>query len=259
MKNIVKNIVKAIFVLFITTFAVQSFAQDEWSHGIGTGMFFLNLDGTQGFDTISGPVEVDLDLGTSDTRDLIETAFGFGGFAKKGKWTIQYSLAYMKFADDASGEIGAVPVSLDVTFESSGAEVVGIYQFATVGRRDLWGALGGIRYTKHEYDDTLTIGPSTFKNSFDHDWTDILVGLTHTHIFSKKWLWNTRVDAGFGGSEGTYFLNTGATWIISESWMASFFGKYTAADFENGSKGDADWYRYDVDEFGLGATVLYVF
>jgi hypothetical protein len=240
---------------------VQSFAQDEWTHGIGTGLFLLNLDGAQGFDTVSGPIEADLDLDTSELKDLIETAFGFGGFAKKGKWNIQYSLQYMELADAASGAIGLTPVALDITFEASGAEVAGVYTFAKSGQ-NLWGVLGGVRYTKHKFASNLAIGPpisTTLSNNFEHNWTDVLIGLTHTHIMSKEWLWNTRFDAGFGGSEGTYLFNTGATWIFAESWMATFFGKYVAVDFENGSRGNADWYLYDVDEFGIGATVLYVF
>ncbi len=45
-------------------------------------------------------------------------------------------------------------------------------------------------------------------------------------------------------------------WHFFKHWEATVYGKYTAFDFENGSKGDADWYLYDVDEYGAGLSVL---
>ncbi len=252
-----KNSIKTAIFLFIALFASHVFAQDEWRHGIGTGLFALNLDGDQGLNTtLFGPVQIDLDLNTGEISDVMKTAFGIGGFSAKGKWKVLYSVQYMELGDDVSGTTsGAIPVAADLTFTGSGAEVAAVYRFAKKGK-NLWGALGGVRYTKHEFESTLTIGASTFTRNFDENWTDVLVGLTHDRILSDKWSWNTRVDAGFGGSEGTVGFNTGASWRFADSWAASFYGKYTAQDFENGTKGDADWYLYDVDEFGVGATVL---
>ena len=76
---------------------------------------------------------------------------------------------------------------------------------------------------------------------------------------AEKWVWNNRVDAGFGGSEGTYSANTGVTWRFYKGWASTLYSKYTAIEFENGNRGDADWYLYDVDEFGVGLAVLYNF
>ena len=53
-----------------------------------------------------------------------------------------------------------------------------------------------------------------------------------------------------------YFGYTGITWHFFKHWAATVYGKYTAFDIENGSKGDADWYLYDVDEYGAGLSVL---
>jgi len=256
-----KNIIKTVIILFVAMFSSHVFAEDEWRHGIGTGLFALNLDGDLGMNTtLFGPVQIDVDLSTSEISDVMETGLGVGGFSAKGKWKILYSLQYLELGDDISGNTtpGSIPVAAKATFTASGAEVAAIYQLAKKGK-NIWGALGGLRYTKHEFDSTLTIGASTFTRNLDENWTDVLIGITHDRILSSKWSWNTRVDAGLGGSEGTLNVNTGASWGFADSWVASFYGKYTAQDYENGTKGDADWYLYDVNEFGLGATVLYLY
>ena len=256
-----KNMAKVVILLSVAIFATQLFAEDEWQHGIGTGLFALNLEGTAGLNTaLFGPVQTDLDLDTSEISDVLETACGFGGFSKKGKWKILYSLAYMELAAGNSGttDIGAIPVAADITFTGSGVDVAAVYQFA-VSKNNVWGVLGGFRYLKHELDVNLTIAATPITRNMEHDWTDVLIGLTHDHVLSSKWFWNTRVDVGFGGSEGTIVASTGTSWKFADSWVASFFGKYAAIEFENNTRGDTDWYLYDVDEFGLGANVLYVF
>jgi hypothetical protein len=91
------------------------------------------------------------------------------------------------------------------------------------------------------------------------DWTDVLVGLTHSTPPSSTLTWRNRFDVGFGGSEGTYHFNTGLDWKFAQSWSANFFGDYIQHDYENSSPGSADWYVYDVAEYGLGVNVMYHF
>lgn len=255
-----KNIIKAVFYLFVTAFTTQSFAADDWKHGVGTGIFALNLDGSIGIQTnLLGPVQVDVDLSTSEIGDLVETAFGIGGVSMSGKWKVLYSLQYMELADDNRGTTAiGTPVAADITFTASGAEVAGVYRFAMTGN-NAWGVLGGLRYTKHEFETNLVTGVTTLSNNIDENWTDVIIGLTHDYAISKEWSWNTRLDAGFGGSEGTVLFSTGATWKFADEWVASFNGKYFANEYENGTEGDADWYLYDIDEFGIGANILFMY
>jgi len=252
--------IKTLIILLVTLSASSTFAQDEWRHGFGTGLFALNLDGDAGMNTtLLGPVEVNLDLSTDELMDYVETGLGFGGFSAKGKWKVLYSLQYLELGDDISGTTAnGVPVSADVTFTVSGAELAGVYQLAQFGK-SRWGLLGGLRYLKHEFESTLTAGESSLSRDLDESWVDVLFGFTHDAVISDKWSWNTRFDVGLGGSEGTFNFNTGATWRFAQSWAVNLYGKYTAQDFENGDKGDADWYLYDVNEFGAGATILFLY
>jgi hypothetical protein len=258
-------------VMIVAAMAVMlapaAVAKDKWKFGVGTGFFGLNIDGDAGFSTIRDfgpvtagtPVLLDASLDSDEVRELMESAFGLGGFAAKDKWLIHFSVGQLELEDSLSGTTeGGTDVSATTTFTGSGAEVSAAYRFAVTGKH-AWSVLGGLRHTKHEYDFGLTIGAVTGTRNLDHDWTDVLVGLTHGTQLSDKWTWGNNLNAGFGGSEGTYFFNTSFNWQFAKSWALGFYGKITSIEFENDDPGDPDYYLYDADEFGLGFNVLYTF
>lgn len=253
----VKYLYVVISVVCMVGFSSTVFA--EWNHGIGTGLSRQNIEGDIGVDVAVGglgPVEIEVDLDPDDFSDLTQSAFGFGGYATDGTWMVQYALVNYELEGENSQIVGASTVSSKVVFEKSGAEV-------TLGRHIIkrphfvLGVLGGARYTKHEWSSTLTVGGSTQSRELDNNWTDALVGLTLAVPFLEKWTWNTRVDAGFGGSEGTSTVATNVTWKFLENWSASINAKRQSIEFEEGTRGDADWYLYDTDETSFGASFLY--
>ena len=228
-------------------------AHAKWNYGIGTGIFRLNVDGTQGFDTvIAGPVEFDVKLNASEVSDVIDTAFGFSGYATDGKWMIQYSFSNVEI--EGSDTVGATTAKMD--FDIQGAEITLGYPVYNASWGTL-GVLGGVRYIEHDLTLNITSGGSSVSGNRTNDWTDALVGLTLGVPLAEKWVWNNRADAGFGGSEGTYSGYTGVTWRFYKGWSGTIYGKFTAVDFENSSKGNSDWYKYDVDEFGPGLAIFY--
>jgi len=233
-------------------------AGDKWKFGIGTGFFALNLDGDLGLDTISGPVTLDVDLDNSDVSDLVSSAFGLSGFAAKDKWTILYSVSYLELEGDGNGLIGATPVSVDSTFEATKASASGVYHFAKTGD-NTWGALFGLEFTKHDVENDLVIGGAPSRREFDHSWTDGVVGLTHAYAITPKVSWSSRIQGAFGGSEGTFLLNTGINWQAAKHWRLTFYGQRNAVDYENDDPGDPEYYVYDIDEFGAGFGVTYIF
>ena len=231
-------------------------AYADWNYGIGTGLFRLNVEGDVGFGTqipALNPVEVEVDLDPDDISDLMETAFGLTGYATDGKWMVNLSVAHLKLEDTVSSG----PVSTTLGFEMNSGEITVGYPVYSTPQLIL-GVLGGARYTKHEVSADFT-SPITVSSSFDNSWTDAVVGLTLTVPLAEKWVWNNRVDAGFGGSEGTYSGSTGVTWRFYKGLSGTLYGKYTAVEYENGNKGEADWYLYDADEFGVGLAILYNF
>ncbi len=186
----------------------------------------------------------------------MKSAFGFGGYATDKTWMIQYSFVNLELEGEASRMVGATRVSAKIGFDITGGELtVGYPVHRSTSLR--LGVLGGMRYTKHELSSEITVGAQQRKRSIDNDWTDALIGLTIGVPFAEKWVWNTRLDAGFGGSEGTYSGSTGVTWRFFKNWSTNLQAKYQAIHYENGSKGDSDWYLYDVDESGVSLGFLY--
>ncbi len=234
-------------------------AQKGWTHGIGTGISFTNLDGETGFDTALGPVRIEVDMDSDEFDEIVETAFGLGGFSSKGKWTLSYSGSYLELEDgeSGSGPLG-IPVSSTVNQEIIAAEFSAAYRFAVTGKH-AWSVLGGVRYVDHSYEIDLEVGMFSSRQTIDNDWTDLLIGITHAYPFSKKLAWTNQLDGGFGGSEGTLHFNTALQWRVAKSWNLTFSGDYRAVDFENASEGASDWYLYDVDEFGFGLGFAYIF
>lgn len=256
------NLQRCIWLLCVSATAALvplSTAHAQWRHGIGTGLSAQNVSGTQGYNSVVGPVKFDVDLSPSDFKDLAKSAFGFGGYAANGPWLIQYGLGFQELEDTSSTQVGASTVAVKINFKVSGGEVTAGY-LVHKSPSALVYLDGGLRYTKHEFDNSLTVtGAVNFQgaNRFSHSWTDAVVGTTINVPVAPKWTWMSRLNAGFGGSEGSYFAQTGLTWQINPSWSASATAKYMKVEFENGRQGDADWYLYDAEETSLGLSVLY--
>jgi hypothetical protein len=247
-----------VVLVFLLVVGNSAMADAEWNYGVGTGFFFLNVDGTIGLNSTiaGGPVELDVDLDPEEVRDLLESAFGIGGYATDGNWTIQFALKNLELEGEERKQTPLGQLSATLGFEVTGAEVA--VGYAVYKRpKFIFSVLGGGRYTKHELTSDLRVGALRQTRNIDNDWTDVLVGATAVVPFTEKWTWNNRFDAGFGGSEGTYTVNTGLTWRFAEHWSTTLYGQYAAIEFENASKGDSDWYLYDTDEFGVGINVSY--
>jgi len=239
----------ALLVGLVALLATQgaAAAEDQWHFGIGTGFNSFPLDGKVGFATDNqGGVIEDIDVSNSDTRDYLQSAFGLGGFARKGPWTINLSGGRIELDDSDSG--------LDVNWKNTNVEGTVVYNFATVGRNH-FGVLAGARYTKHDWD----IDSATDSADPDEDWTDALVGLTHMLPFSEKWSWSSRVDYGFGGSEGTWNATTGVNWQPWQHWVFNANVKYLKTEYgEKNNINKSDFYYYDVDQPSFGLGFLYV-
>ena len=248
-----------LIILAVGSLAQAQGAQAGWRHGIGTGMQFMNLEGDSGLGTADGYIELELDLDSSEVSDLIETAFGLGGFSAKGKWTLAYSGMFLELegGDKGSGPDG-MSASATVNLEVTAVEFSAAYQFGVTGKHT-WSVLGGLRYTDHTYKAAFRVGNDSARATIENDWTDLLIGITHRVPFAKKLAWTNRLDGGFGGSEGTVHFNTALQWHVAKHWNLAFSADYRAIDFENASEGDSDWYLYDVDEFGLGISFAFLY
>jgi hypothetical protein len=242
-----KNISAPALLLAAALLAAQgaTAAEDRWRFGIGTGFTSFSLDGKVGFATDAGGTIQDIDVSNSDAMDYMQSAFGLGGFASNGPWTISLSGGRIELDDSDSG--------LDVNWKNTNMEGSVAYNFATLGRNRL-GVLAGVRYTKHEWDIDIA-GDSADP---EEDWTDVLIGVTHVMPFSEKWSWSNRVDYGFGDSEGTLNAVTQLNWRAFDHWTFNANVKFLNTEY--GDKDDidkSDFYYYDVDQPAFGLGFLY--
>jgi hypothetical protein len=237
-------------------------AQAGWNHGIGTGIFRLNLEGDIGMDInaggIGGTIFKEIDFDPEDVSDLMETAFGLGGYSTDGKWMIQYSIGTLVLEGKPSKTIAGIGVITTQTeWESTGGEFTVGYPLVKSDSFTIR-AYGGLRYTNHDVNIQVALnGVSLLQKEIDETWADVLIGLSADIPFARDWSWNNKFDAGFGGSEGTYQVYSGISWRFAQHWSTSLYGKYTAVEYENSNMGAADWYLYDVDEFGFGLGIVY--
>jgi hypothetical protein len=198
--------------------------------------------------TPSGGVVLDVDVDNSDTMDMLESAFGFGGFAAKGPWTINFSFGTVTLEDDDS--------AFDIEWDKSAAELSVDYNFATTGNHR-WGVLAGVNYTDHEWEfQDKTTGQ---KLEPEDDWTDVIVGLTHRVPIADKWSWSNRVDYGFGDSEGAFNVKTTVNWQPWPNWVFNVNARYYSVEFgDEDDIDDSDFYYYDIDEPSFGLGFVYV-
>ena len=262
MKHFVSQTIKLpyLFYAFAVVLALSTLAHAEWHFGIGTGPQLLAIDGEAGLDTAVAPVQLGVDFDFEDMSDFTDAVFGFGGYATDGKWMIQYKIGQLQLESDATkGTRTGATLTAKAEFDYTMAELkVGYPVFESSSY--MIRAYSGLRYFRQELDLVITgtgfIGINRNK-SIDESWTDVLLGVSMDIPFAEKWNWNINADAGYGGSEGTYQVTTGVMWKFLESWSATLSAQYAAVDYENGTKGNTDWYLYDVDETILGLTILY--
>lgn len=260
-KSIMKHLVSILCISLVTLIFCSSAAHAEWSFGIGTGLSFNNIDGKQGFTTQLGPVKYDVKLDPQDFSDFVKTAFGFEGYATDDTWLIQYSLAYVELEDKESTFVPPAnsTITTKINFRTSGAELTAGYPVYKTSSLIIL-VDGGVRYTKHELDNKITISGAVNAQAgrkFDHDWTDAVLGAMINVPFAQTWSWNNRLNAGFGGSDGTYLVSSEVRWRFHKYWSASIKGKYVSVKYENASEGDSDWYFYDADESSIGLLVFF--
>ncbi len=250
----IKNCVLTLGLISGCLFAGTASA-DDWQFGVTLGLQALNVEGDVGIDTLSGPVTTDLDLDYDDIDNAMEDAFGLSGFAQKGQGKINFAFGVLELVGDVHSDGPIIGSNLDaeLSFKTSAADINFEYLF----ENSPFSVYAGLRYTEHEIDFELTTLILSIDREIEEDWLDFYVGLGYALPIAENIVWSTKVDAGAGGSDGSYTVKTGLNWKFCEQWIASFNGKWYSVDFEHGSEGDSDWYLYDNEEFGLGMAITY--
>ncbi len=254
-----KELIRTLAVVILTIAPTSLMAQD-WSYGIGTGLGAINVDGDSGFHTLLlGPIEFDASMDSDEITEVLKSAFAIGGYAKKDKLTISYAVSFLELDDGVSVELSPGTGDLDINFKTFFASVTVSYQIAQSGKHS-FGILGGVRFSKQEYEVDFEIGTTPiFSRGVDDNWTDFVFGFTHAYQISNSLVWNSILDIGEGDTEGTTHIDTGINWQFSDSFSARFFASILDVDYQNGDPGDSDFYFYDAKETQVGVSLMYNF
>ncbi len=271
MNSKLRTTIESIVLMLFTAclLGVSSASAKDWHFGIGTGFTFMNAKGDQGLHTVAfGPILAEVDLDPSDFQDLMETGFGFGGYATDGTWMIQYSFGKIKLGGEPTGSlpagVGGGTYAADWFFELTGAEfTLGYTAYRSTDMKFSFTPYIGARYLKHDLgaDLSITQGAATtdVSRGVDYNWTDGLVGISLGYVISPKVSWSFAADAGFGGTEGTYSFKTALSWKALKHLSLAPNFRWSAIEALNGEKGDSDWYLYDANEFGVGLGIMFHF
>lgn len=234
----------------------------DWSHSVGTGFQFLFFEGDVGFDTAFGPIEVEVDLDPSDIMDYLDSALGINGMSTNGDWTINYGFGYMKLSEGQSGAIeppadDPIPVALDMAYTVMSLDFSVSRNFYRSENAAL-NFMVGARWTDQDVEIDTVVGEEVFAGGTDESWVDGYAGFTHSLVLSPKVTWSSRATAGLGGSDFMYTITTGLGWRFANHWVAGLGYKMNSHDYESGSKGDPDWFKYDAVDHGPTLTINYV-
>ncbi len=234
---------KNTILFFTAALLTASVSQAEWKFGIGAGIGAFDIDGDGTLGANSGDIEY-------DSGDL-ESAFTLQGYAAKGAWIFRSTVFSIEVEADQTPEPG-VTIS-DLNFKRLIWDLTAGYKLIE-GEAWTITTYGGIRSVSHEMSSAALGG-----TDFDNTWTDLILGSTATYTLGEKWFWSSGLEAGFGGSEGSFGANTGLTWRFAMHWSASAVFSWSSSEYEEGNAGDVDFYQYDAKETKLGLGVVYHF
>jgi hypothetical protein len=236
---------------------IGKIAHADWTFGIGTGISGMSFQGDLGFNSklAGGPVKVDVDLTPSDVSDYMDSAFGLGGFATNGKVVFEGSFSYLSLNGSSERRFQNTTLHSELDFDFTKADLTVGYNMVKNENFVLRPYIGA-RYNKHEVEvENVLYGIAEKNRKMDEDWTDALIGIVMDVPFAGAYTWSTKFDYGFGGSDGSYLVNSGVNLNITKHWFMGVYGQYYAIKYENGHRGDVDWYLYDVDESSAGVKV----
>ena len=101
----------------------------EWTFAIGTGLQLLNAEGDVGLTALGDARYGDLDLSPEDFADMMDSMFGFTGYAENDRWKISVTYGTLTLKDDAAFELRGpfrnpleARVKQDITFAEGTVE-----------------------------------------------------------------------------------------------------------------------------------------
>ena len=222
--------------------ALRADAETKWDSELLFYGWLYGVDGTvaAGDRTTGFPIEASVD----DIAEFKDFSMAAHFDSKTEKAVLLLDVQYLNLGSERDFDLpsGITRGELDFThwtFEGGG----GVRLSETI---DL---LGVARY--YMIQSSSTLGGSTISDR-DRAWADLFVGARYG-ASSGKWRSSVRFDVGTGGSDFAWFGNVMLGYRLSERVSLGLGYRALSVDYETGE--DANYFRYDVVQDGLGLAL----
>lgn len=218
---------------------------NTWSFEFEPYLMVTNIDGDAKFGRLPTS-ELNVDFGTIlENLDMAAMA-RFEAHHQSG-WGLWIDYGFM----DLSNDIEPVDRITSLRVRQGVLEAVGMYrQVLSSGYMDYF---AGIRWWDNDYDMDYNFPglEATGALSKNVDWVDAIVGGRYTHVVNENWKLRVHGDIGGGGADFTAGASAGVIYTINDLIDVDVKYKATWVDYEEGTKGQRDYFVYDTLTHGL--------
>ena len=215
---------------------------NQWQFTITPYLWVATITGTTGSTADPAPTNTNYNFLSLDNLD---GAFFIAASARRGRWTVQTDMVFLKFSDDFVLD----PVTIDIELKGDVFELTGAYLPRAFEHTEI---LFGVRRVSLELGIALTPGP---QGSLKQIWLDPLIGLRHIRPLGERWQAVFRADVGGFGVSSDFTFNglAGATFNMTKHSSLFLGYRYLTLEF-----GDDDILE-DLTAKGLALGVEFSF
>jgi hypothetical protein len=223
---------------------------EDWEYDFVLYGWLSGLEGTIGLLGVSEqPVEATFD----DLAGYVDFAMAGHFEGKKTKGLFITDLAYTNLGSTRDAAVANQPVTVDMDLTQWIIEAGGGYR--ATPEFDL------IMVGRYYIIESGALSSSDFGESTQEvsaDWGDVYIGARYTKILQENWMLSLRGDIGAGGSEFAWFGDAALGYRFSDLVSAVVAWRVLSLDRE-GDAAEADYFKYDITQNGLGIGVGFSF
>lgn len=228
-------------------------ATSAWSFEVEPYLMITNIDGDSKFGRLP-TTELNVDFSTIlDNLDL--GAMVHMEAHHKSGYGVWLDYGFM----DLSNGINPVDQITSLRVRQGVLEAFGMYRTeVTSGYVDY---IAGIRWWENDYDLTYNF-PALGRNGVirkDVNWIDAVIGARYTHSINENWKLRVHGDIGAGGADFTASTSAGIVYTVNDLIDVDMKYKATWVDYEEGTKGQSDYFVYDTVTHGFIVGVNFKF
>jgi hypothetical protein len=227
---------------------------DRWNHVVVPYLWAVNLKGTN---TV-GTIEVPLDVSFGDLWADLKFAASVHYEAARAGWGFLIDFSYVSVGEEDIQVMegpGGGTLTAGYEFNITAIEAAGMWRPLYEGNGRFSVLFGG-RYNRQDMELALDApAPLPEGGGFDESWLDPFVGGQWAVRWGRygRWGFGIRADGGgFGlGSKFTFNSQTGVEYRFSKLFSLELAGRYMYVNYESGTEGTDDFFRYKADQSGL--------